>query len=102
LARNCQTLDAAPSNAAAVVAAAAGIQPAGHPYVDKSSTAIGTFDQTDLLGSSCPSDQSVSIGGGRSIVLPFSQLCSPAQALGNILVALTALSCIGIVFLRSS
>jgi hypothetical protein len=56
-----------------------------------------TFDQTDLIGNTCPSDQTVAVGSG-SIVMPWSQLCTPAQWLGTILVGITALACVFIAF----
>ncbi len=82
-------------------AAAAGLTPSGHPRaVGQVATSALTFDQTDIVGGGCPSDMSVAMPGGRSVAIPFSQLCAPAAVLGNILVGLTALTCIGIVFVR--
>lgn len=82
-------------------AAAAGLTPTGHPRAPGSIPSSSlTFDQTDIVGGGCPSDMSVSMPGGRSVAIPFSQLCGPAATLGNILVGLTALTCIGIVFVR--
>ena len=100
--RNCEIHDLV--SAASIegrVAASAGAQPAWHPA---SAANVLTrdlssgFDQTDLVGGGCPADTVVSIGSARSITIPFSQLCAPAALLGNILVGLTALVCLGIAF----
>jgi hypothetical protein len=45
---------------------------------------------------------SVPVSHFGSVTLPFSKLCGPADVLGNVLVAITALACIGIVFVRGS
>lgn len=68
--------------------------PRRDPTVREWSSAL---DQTDLIGGSCPSDISVPVGG-RSVVLPLSKICTPAQTLGPILIGLTALACLGIMF----
>lgn len=101
IARNCATLDDAPATAAAVLAAGAGIHPPSHPWNSGSSVSIGGgFDQTDLIAGACPADQSIQVSHFQPVVLPFSKLCEPARILGNILVGLTALTCLGIVFVR--
>ena len=68
-----------------------------HPNREPTEHEIGTFDQTNLIGGSCPPDRTVG-SGSASVVLPFSQLCGPASSLGLLLVGITALSCIAIVF----
>jgi hypothetical protein len=94
-------LDAAPQNDPAVVASTKGIHPDDHPWMtpDEHNLSSG-FDQTNLIGGSCPSDMSVQVSHFGNVSIPFSQLCGPAGALGNILVGLTALCCLGIVFVR--
>lgn len=99
--RNCSTLDDAPATAAAVLAAGAGLHPAAHPWNSGSSVALGSgFDQTDLIAGACPADQSIQVSHFQPVVIPFSKMCDPARMLGNILVGLTALTCLGIVFVR--
>jgi hypothetical protein len=99
LARNCQMLNDAPANNAAVVAAAAGDQPTGHPYLTPGTKDFsGGFDQTNIMSGGCPADVSVTVSHFNAVTLPFSSLCTPATWLGNILVAITALCCVGIVF----
>jgi hypothetical protein len=56
-----------------------------------------SFDQTDLIGNTCPADQTIAVGSS-SVVMPWSQLCTPAQWLGTILVGITALACVFIAF----
>lgn len=103
IARNCATLDAAPADSLAVVASGAGLRPATHPWNSATSISMGGgFDQTDLIGGGCPADLSVQVSHFQPVVLPFSRMCEPARILGNILVGLTALSCLGIVFIRGS
>jgi hypothetical protein len=97
--RNCELFEASDASARGISAAAAGDRPGDHPRNGMQSVSIGTgFDQTNLLSGSCPGDQTVSIGSGRSVVLPWSKLCEPAAMLGNVLVGITALACLGIVF----
>jgi len=99
--RWCQVMDDAPSSNAAVQAANGQSQPSDHPgnASNVTTTPLGTFDQTDLIGSSCPGDRTFAVGGAfPAVVLPLSKLCTPASWLGNFIVGLTALACIGIVF----
>lgn len=98
--RNCELLDANDASARGITASTAGDHPSDHPFNSVEDRPLSAFDKTDLLPGGCMGDMSVSIGGGRSVTLPFASLCGPANILGNILVALTALSCIGIVFVR--
>jgi len=64
-------------------------------------TSVGSMvDTTDLISGSCPADQSVSMPGGRSVVMPWSQICTPAGWLGNLLVGLTSLAWVFIAFKR--
>ncbi len=99
--RNCELLDAAPPGDTAVIAAAGGSRPAGHPGGAPQSISLGGgFDQTDIVAGSCPADQVIQVSSFQPVTLPFASLCGPAQWLGNILVGLTALSCLGIVFVR--
>jgi hypothetical protein len=99
--RNCQTLDPAPADDPAVVAATKGIHPSDHPWntPDEHSLASG-FDKSNLIGGACPADQVVQVSHFRPVTLPFSSLCGPAGMLGNVLVGITALCCLGIVFVR--
>lgn len=99
LRRQCEFFDR--TNAAtdaATQAAAAGVGGgADHPARHATSQSIGTFDQTDLLPGSCPADRTVMVGTAV-VTLPFSKVCTPANQLGSLLVALTALACVAIVF----
>lgn len=75
-------------------------QPADHPYTTATSTSVSfssAIDTTDRLGGACPVDQSVAFMG-KTLTLPFSQLCGPLSWLGNLLVGLTMLACAFIVF----
>jgi len=100
--RNCELLDANDASARGIAAAAAGDTPGDHPRNSVNSVALGSFDQTNIISGTCPADLSVPVTGGQVVSIPFSQLCGPAAILGNILVAITALSCIAIVFVRGS
>jgi hypothetical protein len=51
---------------------------------------LSAFDQTNPLGSGCPGDQ-VLVLGGTSVTLPFSAHCSELQLLGNLIVTFTLL-----------
>lgn len=64
----------------------------------------GGFTATsNLIGSgSCPADLSVPVPGRAPLVIGFAPLCGAAGWLGNLLVALTALACVGIVFVGGS
>jgi hypothetical protein len=56
------------------------------------------FDQTDIIsGGGCPADQVIAVASG-SVTMPWSQLCTPAAWLGNLLVGLTALACAFVAF----
>lgn len=96
--RNCEIFDNTNSHAqaalGAISAGTAGDQ--DHPRRDGSSSAL-TFDQTDLIGGSCPGDRVLGVGKTQ-VTLKFSELCTAAGWLGNLLVGLTSLACIGIVF----
>ncbi len=70
---------------------------ADHPGKNASTQALGTFDQTDIIGGACPADRVLG-AGVIGVTIPFSQLCSPAEKLGILLVAWTAVACLGIVF----
>jgi hypothetical protein len=65
-----------------------------------------SFDQTDLLaGGSCIIDKVITInvaGDSRTFSLPFSNICTVAGYLGNILVALSLLTAMMIVFRRTA
>lgn len=98
--RNCQTLENAPSDHPAVVAANGQAHPADHPYTTGTSSSLSFatgIDQTELVSGSCPADRSMTFLGG-SYTLKLSQLCTPLGWLGNIAVALTMLVCMFIVF----
>jgi len=104
-ARNCAVFDTpSDASAAGLAAVTAGSRPSDHPYLTGTTVNLGGgFDQTDLLaGSSCPTDYTISFAGATLTVIPFSVICPKAAMLGNILVGLTALSCIAIVFVRGS
>lgn len=98
--RNCEFFAAAPNSDPAVMAAAAGVHPADHPYTTAQQTPLSFssgIDQTELLSGGCPANQSFT-AGGRSFVVPFGTLCTPLGWLGNVLVALAFLACMFIVF----
>lgn len=78
-----------------------GIQPADHPI--KSADAVGVdfgtgIDTVDLLGGSCPSNQTFAVGGGHTFVVPFANLCEPLGWMGKIVLGFTWLACLFIVF----
>lgn len=100
--RNCELFNATDASARGLAAATAGDQPGDHPGAHKSVVELGTFDQTNILPGGCPPDVAVPVSHFGSVTLPFSKLCGPAETLGNVLVAITALACIGIVFVRGS
>lgn len=94
--RNCQLVDgngqSTTYSAQFNQAAAAGNPGPAGTSVSMSMQSV--IDQTNLLGSSCPTD--VTIGSG--LVLPLSELCSPLQLLGQLLVGLTMFAALFIVF----
>lgn len=60
------------------------------PELSNTNRAIGQFDQSNPLGSSCPPDVSLTIMSA-TVVIPLSQACWALQALGYIAVAFTLL-----------
>jgi hypothetical protein len=62
---------------------------------NNSSVGIGAnnFDTSDALGLSraCPADRAIPIFGGKSLMLPWSDLCGSLEALGSVLVAVSLL-----------
>lgn len=104
--RNCQMAanlgdgTLTPTMQAAIDATTGGSRPTDHPRTDANvdSRALSSFDQTDILSGACPGDYTVP--GRYPVVLTFSKMCGPAEMLGNVLIGLTALTCLGIVFLR--
>lgn len=105
--RNCLMDPDSNSGSVFNVAAAAGKHPSDHPYVNGTEVPVGGsnggFDTSNILSGSCPADQSFQVAGGwPSVNVPFSKLCGPAELLGNILVGITALACLGIVFVRGA
>lgn len=75
-------------------------QPAGHPGADATATpfAFSTMiDQTERVGSGCPSDVSISYAG-RAWVIPWSQHCDKLQLIGNLMVSVCMLAAAVIVF----
>lgn len=78
----------------------AGATPEDHPgnAANIESKALGSFDQTDLIAGGCPADLAVPMPYGPAVSLKLSQLCTPAAWLGNLLVGITALSCLVFVF----
>jgi hypothetical protein len=96
--RNCELFDANDASARGITAAAAGDRPGDHPANASQDIPLGQgFDQTNIISGSCPGDLVVPVGS-RSVVIPFSKLCTPAAWLANLLVGITALACLGIVF----
>jgi hypothetical protein len=71
--------------------------PGATANIETASMGPTSFDQTDLIGNTCPADQTIAVGSS-SVVMPWSQLCTPAQWLGTILVGITALACVFIAF----
>lgn len=105
LIRNCSTLEPDSAGSAFGAASAAGLRPSDHPYLNGTTVVMSgsTFDQTNILSGSCPGDQSFAVSAAfPSVVIPFSKMCTPAAWLGNILVGVTALVCLGIVFVRGN
>lgn len=103
--RNCQLYDKTnPQSDAGTAAVAGGDRPDGHPRktADTSSIAFGSaISQAPLIGSACPADISVPMGGSMApLVLPLSKICEPAGLLGNVGVGFAALACLFIVFKR--
>ena len=103
--RYCEVLNENDGSAAGRAAAANGNAGASdHPYKNATSTSLdfnSVIDKTNIVAASCPADLSVTILG-RSNVIRFSQICTPATLLGNLLVGFTALACVGIVFVRGN
>lgn len=101
--RNCQLLETSDERSDLGIAAMNGqAQPVGHPASAASSVALtgpgGGFDQTDLIGpGACPTGPTISVLG-QSMTVSFQPVCDAAGWLGNFLVGLTALACLGIVF----
>lgn len=80
----------------------AGDTPTGHPRnaeeIESHDLSAG-FDQGRLFAGACPQDRTV--GSGQfAVSLPLSKICGPLDWIGNVLVAATALACLGIVFVR--
>jgi hypothetical protein len=104
--RDCAMFDTTtPESQAYETAKAAGSKPSDHPGNDANVTTVdmsGGFNQNDIIGGSCPGDYTVATVRGSPLVLPLSKLCTPAEWLGNLLVGLTALACVGIVFVKGS
>ena len=101
--RDCQLFEVATADSDTGTAArSAGSRASDHPWNSRTTVDMsGGFDQTDLIGSSCPADVPVPInspGGGTVVWIRYSALCTPAEWLGRVLVGLTALACAGIVF----
>ena len=77
-------------------------QPSGHPASSATTIALGGqgggFDQTALIGAgSCPQGPTLNFGA-QTFAVSFLPVCNAAGWLGNLLVGLTALACLGIVF----
>lgn len=63
-------------------------RPPGHPANDASAQSVSfasVIDQTDRLGSGCPTDVAVSVAG-KSVSIPFSSMCGNLQLVGNLMV----------------
>ncbi|OWQ83852.1 hypothetical protein CDN99_25645 [Roseateles aquatilis] len=100
--RNCQWFkDPSPEmKAAGDAAVAGGAQPEGHPGKSGQEVEIslaGQLDQLDRLGGGCPTDVSLSVVG-HQVVLPFSQMCSSLNMVGQIAVAICLIWAAIIVF----
>jgi hypothetical protein len=90
---NVESLKTEPTNAtvqAGNAALTAG-DPSDHPKNNKATKDIGTFDQTNPFGNSCPADQSFTIYKGASMVIPWSSACGSLIIMGNLLVGFTML-----------
>lgn len=100
--RNCEFFGASDASALGAAAAAAGIRGADHPALTPSTVSLANgFNQDSMIGAgACPADISVSMGSLAPVVIAFGPLCTVSSWLGNLLVGLTALACLGIVFVR--
>lgn len=100
--RNCTLFDQATAlSDIGVASTTAGLKPADHPGAAGNITSVtlsgASFDQTDIIGgSSCPGDVQIATPFGSTFALELSRLCTPAAWFGNILLAFTALACVGI------
>lgn len=99
--RNCEFFNENEASIRGMAAANAGDTPPDHPRLNATEVQIGLpgggFDMTDIIGvGGCPADVAIPMPGGRQMTLAVSKLCGPAAMLGNILVGVTALACLGI------
>lgn len=79
-----------------------GARPAEHPWLSPVTRSFGSGfgAESNLIGAgACPADLTVPVPGRPSLVISFTPLCGAASWLGNLLVGITALACIGIVFI---
>jgi len=98
--RNCELFDATSDQSELANLAIAGGLDGEHPRANGQSISLSfpsIIDQTNLLGSSCPTDVAFSVGGS-AMSLPLSQMCGPLQTLGSVLVGITMLAAAFIVF----
>lgn len=99
--RNCEFFNASGAAVdAAQLAASAGARPSDHPGSSQVATSMDfatMIDQTDRVGGGCPADFSFA-WAGRSLSIPFSQVCGQLQLLGQVLVGMTMLAALFIVF----
>ena len=85
-----------------------GKHPEGHPAKDIESKGVdfsAVIKKDDLMGGgSCPPDipVPVRIAGGMVVWIRFSAICTQAEWLGRLLVGLTAIKCLGIVFVKGA
>lgn len=103
--RNCQLFDSvgATKTKGDEAIARGDTKASDHPGANGNivTTNVGSaMDTTDLIGGSCIGDEAVTVFGSSTVVMPWSKLCTPAQWLGNLLVALTSLAWVFIAFKR--
>lgn len=99
--RHCQMETHTDQSQAGVAMIDGNPHPSGHPYNDAEVQEVsfaGSIDQSNPLGGSCPSDRSFQVMAGSSITIPFSQLCTPLQMVGQVGVALAMLMAVFIAF----
>lgn len=73
-------------------AALAGGDGSGHPRSSITDINVGSLNQSNPWGSSCPADRTLTTFMGEAIVVPLSSACSSFQMMGNLLVGLAMLA----------
>lgn len=74
------------------LAAMNGGQGEGHPRASISDVSVGSLDQSNPWGSTCPSNQTLGVFMGKAVVLPLSSACGTFQAMGALLVGVALLA----------